>query len=1150
MRPIHLQIAGLQSYREAQDIDFSALTGAGVFGIFGPTGSGKSTLLDAMTLALFGKVERAPGGTQAIMNQAEQTTSVSFTFELGHALGVKRYRVDRQFKRGGDVSVLGSLCRLIQYRDEEAIVLADKAGEVNQRIQDILGLSMADFTRAVVLPQGKFAEFLTLAGKDRRAMLQRLFHLEPYGDRLSAKTAARFKETDVAIRALQAEQQGLGDASQAALAQAEQRLAEAREAARGLRERLAACERRAAELRAVRELQRERASLAARQASLAAQAPRVAQLAARLARAAQAERLRPLVRRRSAAEAQLAQQLGAARAAAEALAAAQDALAAAQAAHAAAREALAAQEAPLAARLEQLRQAAQLAAELAAARERLAALAAEGERREAQLAALRAEQTRERELREKALQRQAQLRDELKRAEVPAAQRERLQEALQEKRELERLAKQEAEQQAETNRLQAELQRLGQAEASLQAAQREWERLAAEWAQELLAAYRASRETESRLTGLEGWLAEELAQRRKAQRQAELSAIAEALAAHLHHGDACPVCGSVAHPNPALPRAGEAAGGKRAVPQDDAALLERQQNEAREQRFAVQGQLQSLQALERQWRQALEEEPEGLPAALEEAAFAADSAAASSAEHSRGIAGERNADTLHAAANAAAELGRQAQRLQAKLQELLQSKRQLDRQRHDGEARKQTAQTLFDAQAAKAGETREALNAVRSGWQAKFPDLRADELEALAERLRRQDQLAEELRGRLDKSVEFLDEKRSRMEQLQQELAEADKELVRVAAERQALEQQTGQQAERLRAWVGAEDASALAAKAQAELHRLRAEAQRAAQLLEEAQARQQAEAKAEAAARQAAESARLAYEEAEAEWTQQASAEGFATADEVTQALAAPEQQQAWAAEVEAHGKREHQLAARQAELEAELAGRQVTEEEWTALEEELARCKAEDEAALQAMAKAERDHEELQAKHARWSELEAQREKSQQELSLLGKLQSVLRGNAFVEFLAEEQLMHVSRAASERLGQLTRQKYAIEVDSGGGFVIRDNANGGVRRPVTTLSGGETFLTSLSLSLALSTQIQLKGEHPLEFFFLDEGFGTLDQELLDTVITALEKLHLDKLTVGVISHVPELRARLPRRLVVHPAEPNGRGSRVTLETM
>ncbi|WP_317617288.1 SbcC/MukB-like Walker B domain-containing protein, partial [Paenibacillus elgii] len=756
-------------------------------------------------------------------------------------------------------------------------------------------------------------------------------------------------------------------------------------------------------------------------------------------------------------------------------------------------------------------------------------------------------QTRERELREKALQRQAQLRDELKRAEVPAAHRERLQEALQEKRELERLAKLEAEQQAETNRLQAELQRLNQAETSLHATQREWEQLAAEWSQELLAAYRASREAESELTGLESRIAEEIANRRKAQQQAELSAMAEALAAHLHHGEACPVCGSVAHPNPALPQAGKAMAGTPAAPQDEAVMLERQQNEARESRFAVQGHLQSLQALERQWRQAVEEESQGLPVALGEAAVTAVSATESSAP---GIPGERIAETLREAAESAAGVSRRIQRLQAKLQELLQSKRQLDKQRHDSEARKQTAQTLFDTHAAKAGETREALNAVRSGWQAKFPELRADELDELAERLKRQDQLAEDLRGRLDKSVEFLDEKRSRMEQLQQELGETEKEFVRLTTERQALEQQTGQQAERLRAWVGDEDASALAAKAQAELHKLRTEAQRSAQLLEDAQARQQAEAKAEAAARQAVESARLAYEEAEAEWAQQASAEGFATTDEVAQALVPPEQQEAWAAEVEAHGKQEHQLAARQTELDAELGGRQVTEEEWTALEEELARCKAEDEAALQATAKAERDHEELLAKHARWSELEAEREKSQQELSLLGKLQSVLRGNAFVEFLAEEQLMHVSRAASERLGQLTRQKYAIEVDSGGGFVIRDNANGGVRRPVTTLSGGETFLTSLSLSLALSTQIQLKGEHPLEFFFLDEGFGTLDQELLDTVITALEKLHLDKLTVGVISHVPELRARLPRRLVVHPAEPNGRGSRVTLETM
>lgn len=160
------------------------------------------------------------------------------------------------------------------------------------------------------------------------------------------------------------------------------------------------------------------------------------------------------------------------------------------------------------------------------------------------------------------------------------------------------------------------------------------------------------------------------------------------------------------------------------------------------------------------------------------------------------------------------------------------------------------------------------------------------------------------------------------------------------------------------------------------------------------------------------------------------------------------------------------------------------------------------------------------------------------------------MFKGNTFVEFLAEEQLESVARDASARLSMLTRQRYAIEVDSEGGFVMRDDANGGVRRPVSSLSGGETFLTSLSLALALSAQIQLRGEYPLQFFFLDEGFGTLDQDLLDTVVTALEKLQSDNLAVGVISHVQELRARLPKKLIVHPAEPSGRGTRVSLELM
>ena len=84
----------------------------------------------------------------------------------------------------------------------------------------------------------------------------------------------------------------------------------------------------------------------------------------------------------------------------------------------------------------------------------------------------------------------------------------------------------------------------------------------------------------------------------------------------------------------------------------------------------------------------------------------------------------------------------------------------------------------------------------------------------------------------------------------------------------------------------------------------------------------------------------------------------------------------------------------------------------------------------------------------------------------------------------------------------------YALEINESAEFIIRDNKNGGAIRPSDTLSGGEMFITSLALALALSSSIQLNGAAPLEFFFLDEGFGSLDDDLLDTVMN-LSLIHI-----------------------------------------
>ncbi|WP_443663519.1 SbcC/MukB-like Walker B domain-containing protein, partial [Clostridium sp.] len=167
---------------------------------------------------------------------------------------------------------------------------------------------------------------------------------------------------------------------------------------------------------------------------------------------------------------------------------------------------------------------------------------------------------------------------------------------------------------------------------------------------------------------------------------------------------------------------------------------------------------------------------------------------------------------------------------------------------------------------------------------------------------------------------------------------------------------------------------------------------------------------------------------------------------------------------------------------------------------------------------------------------------------LSLLRELDTLIQGNKFVEYVAMKQLKYISMEASKRLKEITRGRYALELDANGAFIMRDDFNGGIRRETNTLSGGETFLTSLCLALALSSQIQLKGSAPLEFFFLDEGFGTLDTDLLDVVMNSLEKLHSSTLSVGIISHVEELRNRVPVKLIVTPAQQGQGGSKVKLE--
>jgi DNA repair protein SbcC/Rad50 len=130
------------------------------------------------------------------------------------------------------------------------------------------------------------------------------------------------------------------------------------------------------------------------------------------------------------------------------------------------------------------------------------------------------------------------------------------------------------------------------------------------------------------------------------------------------------------------------------------------------------------------------------------------------------------------------------------------------------------------------------------------------------------------------------------------------------------------------------------------------------------------------------------------------------------------------------------------------------------------------------------------------------------------------------FVRFLLDDERRRLAELGSEHFQLLTNGRYRFTED--GGFDIVDLTTADAVRKADSLSGGETFLASLALALALAEIVTMGGGR-LDAFFLDEGFGTLDPEHLDLAMEGIESLVSDdgNRLVVVVSHVPELRHRI-----------------------
>ena len=179
---------------------------------------------------------------------------------------------------------------------------------------------------------------------------------------------------------------------------------------------------------------------------------------------------------------------------------------------------------------------------------------------------------------------------------------------------------------------------------------------------------------------------------------------------------------------------------------------------------------------------------------------------------------------------------------------------------------------------------------------------------------------------------------------------------------------------------------------------------------------------------------------------------------------------------------------------------------------------------------------------------DLEADIRARRAEQTLYKTLGNELRSDRIVDYLQVEALTALAAAGSDQLHSLSGGRYRMSYEDDRFYVI-DAWNGEDKRSVRTLSGGETFLASLALALALADQVQLLAvaeKSRLESLFLDEGFGTLDAETLETVVAAIEQLGGDDRLVGVITHVTDLAERLPVRIHVSKSP---RGSRISMET-
>lgn len=236
---------------------------------------------------------------------------------------------------------------------------------------------------------------------------------------------------------------------------------------------------------------------------------------------------------------------------------------------------------------------------------------------------------------------------------------------------------------------------------------------------------------------------------------------------------------------------------------------------------------------------------------------------------------------------------------------------------------------------------------------------------------------------------------------------------------------------------------------------------------------------------------------------------------------------------QVQRHAQDSHAAEERAATLQAELGTERVSSERLAAEENAAAALTAEVESALGREKTLEEQAGRMRQRLERSKELRKQLEIEVVALRDYDLLAGDLRSDRFQAYVLQEVFDELVQGASFRLMTLTGERYSLEFRDDEIRVV-DHDNADETRISDTLSGGETFLTSLALALELSDQVQRAvGAVNLDSLFIDEGFGTLDPDTLAVVSETLHGLRVGGRMVGIITHIPELRDEFAQQVIV-----------------